>query len=142
MKQLTIAKNTASIQLPSNIPIPWFDFCPKLKSCVHHLWSDSYNNLPHHFATRYRKLNPTIPSKPWFHNLKLSRKAISSFSRLRFGHTLLPSHSFKLSLNDSPLCIFDHPPTICDINHILFKCSALHAERLQLLTKKWFVLVK
>lgn len=127
-----LVKNTASIQLPSIIPIPWSDFCPKLKSCIYRLWSDSYNNLPLHFATWYRKLNPTIPSKPWFHKLKLSRKAISSFSRLRFGHTLLPSHSFKLSFNDSPLCIFDHSPAICDINHILFKCPALHAERLQL----------
>lgn len=126
----SLAKNTASIRIPSNNLIPWSDFCPKLKSCIHRLWSDSYNNLPPHFATWYRNLNPNIPPNPWFHKLNLSRKVICSFSRLRFGHTLLPSHSFKLSLNDSPLCTFDHTPAICDINHILFNCPALHSERL------------
>jgi len=70
----------------------------------------------------------SIPSKPWFHNLNLSRKLICSFSRLRFGHSLLPSHSFKLSLNDSPFCIFPHIPAVCDFNHILFNLPFLSAE--------------
>lgn len=75
-------------------------------SCVNRLWHKSYCNLPPNYTTWCRNINSIILSKPWFHSLKLSRKIIISFSRLHFGHILLPSHSFKLSLNNSPLCIF------------------------------------
>lgn len=75
-------------------------------SCVNRLWHKSYCNLPPNYTTWCRNINSINLSKPWFHSLKLSRKIIISFSRLHFGHILLPSHYFKLSLNNSPLCIF------------------------------------
>lgn len=80
-----LAKITALIQLPFKNFIPWSDYCPKLKFCVHYLWSNFYNNLLFHFITWYRTLNPTILSKPGFHKLNLSYKAISLFFRLRYG---------------------------------------------------------
>lgn len=45
-----------------------------------------------------------------------------------FGHTLLPFHSFKMSLNDSHLCTLRNTPAICDINHIFFNCPVLSVE--------------
>jgi len=85
----TLAKTTASIRLPPNNLIPWSDFCPKLNFYIKQLWFDSHKNRPPHFATWYRSINRTISLDPWFHKLNLSRKTISSFSRLRFGHTSL-----------------------------------------------------
>ena len=128
-----LAKSTASLRVPSICRIPWSDFSPVLRTCVNSLWQRHWNSLPPNFATWYRSITPSIPPRPWFHDLYLTRKAISSFSRLRFGHTLLPSHSFKLSLNDSPLCTLHTTPSICDISHILFDCPYLSSKRADLI---------
>lgn len=126
----SIAKSTSSFCCPSPTLIPWTDFCPLLKSHISNLWLNQWNNLAPNYASWYKNISPSIPSQPWFHNLKLNRNIITSFSRLRLGHTLLPSHSYKLSLNDSPLCMLHvHDPTICDISHILFHCPSLAPQR-------------
>jgi len=41
-------------------------------------------------------------------------RLINTFSRLRNGHSLLPHHSFQLSLNSSPLYALHQKETICD----------------------------
>lgn len=131
----SIAKSTSSFCCPSPTLIPWTDFCPLLKYHIYNLWRNQWNGLAPNYASWYKNISPSIPSHPWFHNLKLNRKIITSFSRLRFGHTLLPSHSYKLSLNDSPLCMFHvHDPMICDISHILFHCPSLVPQRNTLFT--------
>lgn len=70
--------------------------------------------------------------KTWFSNLNLSRTSITQFSRLRVGHYLLPSHSYKLSLNDSPYCTKHSEEIICDLSHIIFSCPSLSSNRLTL----------
>ncbi|XP_025418121.1 uncharacterized protein LOC112688914 [Sipha flava] len=125
----SLAKSTAFLCCPSSSTIPWSDFCPMLKNSVDKLWLRYWKGLPTHFATWYRDIVPSISPLPWFDKSKLSRKNISSFSRLRFGHTLLPSHSFKLGLNDSPLCTRHFSPATCNITHILFNCPYISSQR-------------
>lgn len=124
-----LAKSSASLRCPPSAQIPWSDFTPILRSCTSNLWLKHWGSLPPHFATWYRNISPSISPLPWFHNLNLSRKTISSFSRLRFGHTLLPSHSFKLSLNNSPLCTLHTDPMVCDISHLIYSCPNLSTQR-------------
>jgi len=50
-------------------------------------------------------ISPTIPLYSCFRNLNLSTESISSFPLPRFGHSLLPSRPFKLSLNNSPFVL-------------------------------------
>lgn len=80
---------------------------------------------------------PTF-SKPWFNNLNFSRQVIVSFwkwkrrrnkSRLYFGHALLLSLKFKLSLNYSPLYALYTFEAICNIPHLLFNFRFLTFER-------------
>jgi len=90
--------------------------------------------LPPFFATWYRNISSTISLQPWFHNLDLPRKVIISFIHLRFGHTLLPAHSYKFSLNNSPHCTFHDNPVICEISHIIFNYPKLSPQRTKLLS--------
>ena len=129
-----LARSTASFRCPASSKIPWSDFNPKLKTCIGKLWLSHWESLPPNFARWYKSISPTIPCYPWFHNINISRKSITAFSRLRFGHTLLPSHSFNLSLNNSPLCTLHSNPQICDISHILFSCPNLFLERQKLIS--------
>jgi len=46
------------------------------------------------------------------------------------GHTGVSAHSFKLFLNDSPLCPRHNEETICDIDHLMFVCPSLRDLRI------------
>jgi hypothetical protein len=117
-----LVKSLAFLRCPSSAQILWSDFTPMLRSCTSNLWLKHWESLPPHFATWCRNISPSILPLLWFHNLNLSRKSITSFSHLHFCHTLLPSHSLKLALNDSPLCMLHNNPTVCDISHLIFSC--------------------
>jgi len=100
-------------------------------------------DLNTHFVTWYRNnISPTIPPQPWCHNLNLSRKCIISFSRLRFGHTLLSSHSFELSLNEflhtpSSILSIDIVCAFYDITHLIFNCPPLQRTHLSFILKSF-----
>ena len=64
----------------------------------------------------------------------LPRYSIVQFNRLRIGHHLLPSHTYKLNLNDSPFCTLHMEECICDLSHILFDCPSLSIKRQNLIT--------
>jgi hypothetical protein len=130
-----LAKPSAFLRCHPSAQIPWSDFTPMLRSCTSDLWLTHWGLLPLHFATWYRNISSSILPLLWFHNLNLSRKSISSFSHLRFGHTLLLSHSFKLALNDSSLCTLHNDPMVCDISHLIFSCPSLSTQRVQLISR-------
>jgi len=46
------------------------------------------------------------------------------------GHYLLPSHSYKLSLNDSPYCTKDPEEVICDLSLIILSYISLSSNHL------------
>lgn len=121
----SFSKSTSSLINPSSALIPWTDFFPLLKSHIDQIWINQWSSLPSNYASWYRNISPSIPHNPRFLNLNLSKKIISSFSHLRLGHTLLPSHSYKLSLKDSPLCTLHATESNYDISHILFQWSCL-----------------
>ncbi|KAF0759666.1 RNase H domain-containing protein [Aphis craccivora] len=129
-----LSKFSASLRCPSRTKIPWSDFIPILRSSTSNLWLRHWSSFPPHFTTLDRNISPTIPTTQWFHNLDISRKCITSFSHLRFRHTRLLSHSFKLSLNDSPLCTLHNNPMVCVINHLLFIYPSLSTHRDHLLS--------
>ena len=120
-----LATFSASHRCPLSSKIPWSNFIPNFRICTNNLWLKHWESFFLHFATWYRAIFPTISPLSWFQNLNLSRKSIASFSRLRFGHILLPSYSFKLSLNDSSFCILHNDPMVCDITHLIFICPSL-----------------
>jgi hypothetical protein len=118
--------------LTSPCKIPFSDFLPILRQHINYLWSSYWNNLPANFASKYKSVIPNILKKTWFNNLKLSRLSIIQYSRLWVGHYLLPSHTYKLSLNGSPYCTKQPEEVICDLSHIIFSYPSLSCNRLVL----------
>jgi len=128
-----LAKETSTNILPSLIRLPWTDFTPLLIRHVSKLWSLHWTNLPADFASKFKSNIHIIPGgKIWFQGLDLSRPYIIRQNRLRVGHSLLPSHSFKLNLNNSPLCTFHDTESPCDFIHLIFECPSLGQERAKL----------
>jgi len=78
----------------------------------------------------------SISSFPWFYNSTLSRKNMCSFSRLRFGHTLLPSSlALKQTLSKwLPICTHHNYLAIWNILHIHFNCPFIFSQRLRFLS--------
>lgn len=107
----------------------WFDIWSLFRTHINKMLLDQWKNQPSNFATWYNSISFTIPIRPWFYNLKLCRKTIFSFSRIRIGHTLLSSHSYYLLLNNSPLCILHIAEAICDFPHIFLYCPSIIALR-------------
>jgi len=87
------------------------------------LWFD--NNFLELNLEKTKHLIFSIQKKTIKHNFNLT-------DWLRLGHHLLPSHSFKLGLNDSPFCTLHLNECICDLSHILFDCPALQTKRITL----------
>ena len=125
-----LAKSSSNLIFPSISPLPHSDFTPLIKQHSANTWLSLWNNLPAEFALKYRNITPNILKKTWFNNLHLHRPHIVQFNRLRIGHHLLPCHSFKLGLNDSPFCTLHLNESICDLSHILFDCPALQTKRI------------
>ena len=129
-----LAKAASNTILPPLAQLPWTDFSPLLRRHVISLWSNHWNNLPAHFASKYKSIVPSISNKKtWFYNLDLPRSTIVRFNRLRVGHSFLPEHAYKLGLNDSPLCTLHITESFCDISHLLFDCPSLYSKRTSLI---------
>ena len=69
--------------------------------------------------THYYNIHPTIPSIPWFNKCHLSRKIISSISRIKLNHGKFPAHLYKIGIREDPYCLRG---AIGDINHFIFNC--------------------
>jgi len=115
-----LAKDTSSTIFPPLTQLLWTNFPPLLRRHIISLWSNHWNNLPTHFASKHKTIVPRISNeKTWFYNLDLPRSIIVRFNRLHVGHSLLPEHAYKLGLNDSPLCTLHITESVCDISHYL-----------------------
>jgi hypothetical protein len=122
-----LAKFTSNTILPPLAKLPWTDLTPLLRRHITCLWSNNWNNLPAHFASKYKSLVPVISNKKtWFFKLDLSRSTIVRFNRLRVGHSLFPNHAYKFGLNNSPLCTLHITENVCDISHLLFDYPSLY----------------
>lgn len=92
------------------------------------VWNDEWYN--YFCARQYKQLVSSVSCDAWFTKLPISRTIISKYYRLRLGHNTLPSHSFKLSLNNCSACIFlKCMGFLCDFHYIVSYCPALNKER-------------
>lgn len=91
------------------------------KIFLHDAWSQLWASHDVRTGLRYRDIQPTIPVKPWFSKISLSKPATSIISRMRLGHVCTPEHLARLGIVDSPACECGAVP--CDLNHIVFACQ-------------------
>jgi len=55
-----LAKTASNTILPPLAQLPWSDFSPLLRSRITSLWSNHWNNLPAHFASKYKNIVPNV----------------------------------------------------------------------------------
>ena len=77
--------------------------------------------------TNYALIQPTLLPKPWYDEMNVSRKYITTINRLRFGHACFPAHLFKIKINNSDLC--DVCYVRSDLNHLFFECLKYTQQR-------------
>lgn len=92
------------------------------KQSFHMSWQDLWDKTSTHKGSHYHKIQPYIPSKPWFFSTHFSRRATSVLIRLRLGHTCSPTHLYRLKVIDSPQCTCG--AEIADENHIFLSCAS------------------
>ncbi|KAF0720751.1 RNase H domain-containing protein [Aphis craccivora] len=56
-------KSSSNIILPPLATLPWTNFTPLLRRYITCLWANYWNNLPAHFASKYKSIVPSISKK-------------------------------------------------------------------------------
>nr|CAH7729114.1 unnamed protein product [Callosobruchus chinensis] len=93
-------------------------------------WSEYYQDYCRNRPTQYTAVQDHIPVYPWYSTVKMPRKLISMYSRLRFGLVCYPSLLARFGIVNDPLC--DECQIESNLNHIFFEC---HKYRVQKKTK-------
>lgn len=103
---------------------PYINYChdlaalPKihLKQSWQNLW-DSGGLVK---GKTYSIVQNSIPTEPWFFNVKLDKLPTTVITRMRLGHTNTPDHLCKIHIRDNNMC--ECGTDVGDLNHIFFTC--------------------
>nr|CAH7752179.1 unnamed protein product [Callosobruchus chinensis] len=96
-------------------------------------WSEYYQDYCRNRPTQYTAVQDHIPVYPWYSTVKMPRKLISMYSRLRFGHGCYPSLLARFGIVNDPLC--DECQIESTLNHIFFECHKYRAQQNQMQRK-------
>lgn len=88
----------------SPFKILFSDLLPIHNKLIWNNWQSNWSSFPPFYASLRRTISPLIFSRPYYWALDLSRFQIVAFFHIRFGNNLISNHSYKLSLNSSPIC--------------------------------------
>nr|CAI5825125.1 unnamed protein product [Callosobruchus analis] len=94
-------------------------------------WARSYQQYRTNTSTQYVTIQEDVPKRPWFYDLKISRRYVVMYTRLRFGHGRYPSFLAKIGILNTDNCETCNVPGTLD--HIFFECSQYHLYQKQFL---------
>ena len=93
-------------------------------------WQAAWNNA-RDVGRHLHRLQPIIPSRPWFSKISAPKKTISTLIRWRIGHCATPAHLFRVTEQENDICPrCGHSPA--DLHHLVQDCT--FSDRLQLET--------
>ena len=96
------------------------EILPCLKKQFWEQWENRWKQMSRTKGVLYKGVVETPYKKPWFHNFKhLNRKQITTFCRIRSGHSIHPSHLNRIGVRPDPHCECGE---IGSLNHIFFDC--------------------
>jgi hypothetical protein len=96
------------------------EILPCLKKQFWEQWENKWKQISRTKGTLYKGVVETPYKKPWFQNFKhLNRKQITTFCRIRSGHSTHPSHLNRIGVRPDPHC---ECREIGSLNHIFFDC--------------------
>lgn len=119
-----IAKTGRDLNRINLTKVDFRDILPSIKSKIHKDWMNEWANTAKIKGVHYANISEGIKKKTWFHDLNLSRKEITTYSRMRIGHCIIPAHLYKIGIRDSPNCDCGE---LGSLNHIIFECN-LHSQ--------------
>ena len=96
-------------------------------------WATQWERYSSPATTNLGHIVSVPRTQPWFTGVKNSRRFVTTFCRLRTGHTSLPNHlaRFRIIANANCRC----GASLCDLHHILFICPLYVASRDLLLSQ-------
>lgn len=115
----SIAKNTNVGTAKKDTTIVSSDFHPVIKKHLLQKWNQEWQKYGIKTNTYYYNIHPNIPMSQWYNNCHLSRKIISTISRIKMNHGKFPAHLFKIGVREDPYCPCG---AIGDVNHFIFNC--------------------
>lgn len=95
------------------------DLCALPKATLDETWRIAWSASSQSKGRAYAKIQNSVPSKPWFSKLKLSRRVTCILTRMRLGHVCTPAQLARFGLLDSDLCECGE---VGDLNHIFLCC--------------------
>lgn len=120
-----IADKLAKDAINSGDTFPFKNIVPDLislpKEHLHVCWEDKWNTTSLTKGKAYKRIQQTVPLKPWFSKIQLSKFATSSLIRMRLGHVCTASHLTRIGICNNSLCACGAGDE--DLNHIFFQCS-------------------
>ncbi|KAL0841295.1 hypothetical protein ABMA28_015012 [Loxostege sticticalis] len=105
---------------------PYKNYCHDLtaslpKSHLRISWEENWEVTSQSKGKYYKYIQPSIPVKPWFSKMKLSKIATTTLIRMRLGHVCSPSFLAKIHIISDDMCACGSD--VGDLNHIFFNCS-------------------
>ncbi|CAK1580392.1 unnamed protein product [Parnassius mnemosyne] len=97
-----------------------YDLIRNTKLLYRNRWSNHWDKTKTTKGCQYAKIQPSIPSKPWFYKLTLNKKHTSMLCRMRLGHCCNSVHLARLHIKNTSIC--ECGLDIGDLNHIFFSC--------------------
>ncbi|XP_045783590.1 uncharacterized protein LOC123879731 [Maniola jurtina] len=103
--------------------VPFTNYCSDLinlsKVYLYEAWDGVWSN-DGSVGKHYRKIQTSIPRKPWFSQLVFSKTVTSILCRMRLGHVCTPAHLHRMKIVPDPHCSCGE---YGDLNHVFFACT-------------------
>uniref|UniRef100_A0A6M2DNA1 Putative rna-directed dna polymerase from mobile element jockey-like isoform x2 n=1 Tax=Xenopsylla cheopis TaxID=163159 RepID=A0A6M2DNA1_XENCH len=121
-----LAKQASESQ-SSTMKIPIMDLKSVIKIKGLEQWQRIYEHISKKKGRVFSYCKPKVSLNTWFHNLKLDRKTITMGNRIRFNHTFLRSHLYRIGILDDPRCVCGSKEETAD--HLLWECTIYDKHR-------------
>jgi len=128
-----MARQAASYGHKPKFKIPATDLFSRSQLSLKIKFLSSLENDFYQKGTLYHShfFKPTLPSKPWFSHIPLSRDQIVTINRLRSNHYNLNLSLYRKNIVNSPFCQCGDPRQ--DVNHVVFRCPLTRNKSQKLL---------
>ena len=103
---------------------PYINYCHDLaalpKSFLKNSWEQIWEISSQSKGKHYKYIQPSIPTKPWFAKMSLTKSSTSIIMRMRLGHVCTPAHLARMHIVNNDMC--ECGTDVGDLNHIFFTC--------------------
>ena len=97
---------------------------------IRNQWNQKLNEILELSLSSYKTYVTKNSSRPWFNDISLPRKYITTAIRARVSHYKLNSHLYRMKIVSTPMCNCNKG--IQNLNHLLTECEMVQPSREQL----------